>query len=284
MGDRPTQPKPGAPDVCEVVAFYRFVPLDDRENLASRLRDRMIRQNVLGTVLLAPEGINGTISGAPGDVAQIMAFVRAHPGLGGLGGHSSFAPGHVFSRVKVRLKPSLINLGREVDPTRGTGASVRPEDWNELVGDPEVVLIDTRNDYEVHAGSFRGAIDPGIKRFRDLPAFIGAHLDPSRHRKIAMFCTGGIRCEKSTAWLIERGFAEVYQLRGGILNYLQSVPRERSLWEGDCYVFDERVGVDHDLRPSDRARFCPGCGHALTTKLRCDPAFEPGRCCPRCPG
>jgi len=161
---------------------------------------------------------------------------------------------------------------------------VPPDRWNELVDDPEVVVIDTRNDYEVHAGSFEGAIDPKIKRFRDLPAFVEEHLDPGRHKKVAMFCTGGIRCEKSTAWMLGQGFEEVYHLEGGILRYLAEVPDEASRWSGDCYVFDERVGVDHGLRPSDAAKFCPGCGHALTTKLRCDPAYVAGERCPRCSG
>lgn len=269
-------------DACEIIAFYRFVPIEDCEGLGARLKGEMLDRGVRGTVLLAREGINGTISGAGSDVARVMAVIRAHRGLEGLRGTVSHAPGHVFGRAKVKIKPTLINLGTRVDPGRGTGTYVDPQDWNRLISDPEVVLIDTRNDYEVHAGSFEGAIDPGIKRFRDLPAFVGAKLDPRRHKKIAMFCTGGIRCEKSTAWMLDQGFEEVYHLRGGILGYLGSVPKERSMWHGDCYVFDERVGVDHDLAPSDRGHTCPACGHALTTKLRCAPEYVPGQRCPRC--
>ncbi|MEX0875989.1 MAG: rhodanese-related sulfurtransferase [Phycisphaerales bacterium] len=267
----------------EILAFYRFVEMAGCAAFAPVLKAAMLERDVMGTVLLADEGINGTISGLPGAVGEVMEIIRERPGLGGLECRVSHAPGHVFNRAKVKVKPSLINLGEEIDPAAGAGVYVDPGAWNGLISDPDVVVIDTRNDYEVHAGSFRGAVDPGIKRFRDLPGFVEGNLDPRRHRKVAMFCTGGIRCEKSTAWLLQRGFEEVYHLRGGILGYLEEVPAEESLWEGDCYVFDERVGVDHGLRPSDRAKFCPGCGHALTTKLRCAPAYVPGRRCPRCP-
>jgi len=266
----------------DIAAFYKFVPIEDCEQWAPQLKQQMIDLDVLGTILLAPEGINGTISGEPDAVAAVMRTIRAHDGLADLAHKTSHAPGHVFNRAKVKVKPTLINLGPDVDPTQCVGTYVPPEQWNELISDPEVVLIDTRNDYEVHAGSFEGAIDPKIKRFRDLPEFVESNLDPSKHKKIAMFCTGGIRCEKSTAWMLEQGFQEVYHLEGGILRYLEEVPADQSAWRGDCYVFDERVGVNHELLPSDAAKFCPGCGHALTTKLRCSPEYVPGQRCPKC--
>lgn len=268
----------------DIVAFYKFVPLDDAEQWTPVLKQEMLDRDVMGTILLAHEGINGTISGTPDAIEDILSIIRAHDGLGGLMHKASHASGHVFNRAKVKFKPSLINLGPDVDPNERVGTYVKPKDWNALISDPEVVLIDTRNDYEVHAGTFEGAIDPKIKRFRDLPEFVEKHYDPGTHKKVAMFCTGGIRCEKSTAWMLEKGFEEVYHLEGGILKYFEDVPREQSKWKGDCYVFDERVGVDHDLNPSDEAKFCPGCGHALTTKLRCAPEYIPGVQCTRCPG
>lgn len=273
---------PAREGVYDIAAFYKFVPIDDSDDWAPALKRQMLDGDVMGTILLAPEGINGTISGTPEAVAEILAIVRGHVGLGDLMQKTSHAPGHVFNRAKVKVKPTLINLGAEVDPNQRVGTYVKPRDWNALISDPEVVLIDTRNDYEVHAGTFEGAVDPKIKRFRDLPEFVEKHYDPKQHKKVAMFCTGGIRCEKSTAWMLGQGFEAVYHLEGGILKYLEDVPREQSMWRGDCYVFDERVGVDHDLNPSDSAKFCPGCGHALTTKLRCAPEFIAGERCPKC--
>ena len=266
----------------QVVAFYKFVAIDDCADFAPALKQEMLDRDVMGTILLADEGINGTISALPQHNDEILSIIRAHPGLEDLQHKTSHAPGHVFNRAKVKVKPTLINLGPEVDPNQCVGTYVKPRDWNALIRDPEVVLIDTRNDYEVHAGTFEGAIDPKIKRFRDLPDYVQEHLDPSTHKKVAMFCTGGIRCEKSTAWMLEQGFEEVYHLEGGILKYLEEVPASESAWKGDCYVFDERVGVDHDLNPSDSAKFCPGCGHALTTKMRCAPEYVPGQRCSRC--
>lgn len=279
---RAANPRAGYTDAYDIAAFYRFVRIDDPDAWAPVLKRQMLDRDVLGTVLLACEGINGTISGTPDAVGEIMGILRARDGLGDLEHKVSHAPGHVFNRAKVKVKPTLINLGAEVDPNQCVGTYVEPEQWNELISDPEVVLIDTRNDYEVHAGTFEGAMNPSIKRFRDLPAFVESNLDPSKHKKVAMFCTGGIRCEKSTAWMLLQGFEEVYHLKGGILSYLERVEPESSKWRGDCYVFDERVGVDHDLRASERAKFCPGCGHALTTKLRCAPEYVAGVRCGLC--
>lgn len=284
MGDSSSSSNEVNSTMYDIAAFYQFVQIDDCDAWAPVLKQQMIDSDVMGTILLASEGINGTISGEPEAVHEILSTIRSHQGLEKIPHKLSRAPGHVFNRAKVKVKPSLINLGPDVDPRQRVGTYVPPDRWNELISDPEVVLIDTRNDYEVHAGSFEGAIDPKIKRFRDLPEFVEQNLDPSKHKKVAMFCTGGIRCEKSTAWMLEQGFEEVFHLEGGILRYLEEVPAEQSAWHGDCYVFDERVGVNHELLPSDSAKFCPGCGHALTTKLRCAPEYEPGKRCPKCPG
>jgi UPF0176 protein len=267
----------------EVIAFYMFVGIDDCESFAPALKAQMLELDVMGTILLADEGINGTISGTPESIEKIVEVIRAHDGLSDLTYKSSFAPAHVFNRAKVKVKPEIINIGTPVDPTRTVGQYVKPAEWNKVISDPEVVLIDTRNDYEVYAGTFDGAVDPHIKRFRDLPEFIEQHYDPKVHKKIAMFCTGGIRCEKSTAYMLEHGFEHVFHLEGGILKYLEEIPQSESMWRGDCYVFDERVGVNHDLDPSDSAKFCPGCGHALTTKLRCAPEYVAGERCSFCP-
>lgn len=270
----------------QIIAFYKFVPLDDCETLAPRLKQEMLDRDILGTILLAHEGVNGTISGPPASISEFITILRAVDGLDDIPLKASFASSHVFNRAKVKVKPSLISLGPEIDPTidpnRLVGEYVRPKDWNALISDPEVVLIDTRNDYEFHAGTFEGAVDPKITRFRELPDFVNENYDPKVHKKVAMFCTGGIRCEKSTAWMLEQGFEHVYHLQGGILKYLEEVPEEESMWNGDCYVFDERVGVNHELQPSDEAKFCPTCGHALTTKLRCAPQYIPGKQCSFC--
>ncbi|MGV6813646.1 MAG: oxygen-dependent tRNA uridine(34) hydroxylase TrhO [Phycisphaerales bacterium] len=272
-------------DAYEVIAFYKFVSISDCESWAPVLKQQMLDLDIMGTILLADEGINGTISGSPESITQIVEIMRAHDGLEDLPYKSSYAPGHVFNRAKVKVKPSLISIGEDerADPNKQVGTYVKPKDWNALISDPEVVLIDTRNDYEYHAGTFEGAVDPDIKRFRELPEFVRNNYDPKKHKKVAMFCTGGIRCERSTAWMLEEGFEEVYHLEGGILKYIEEVPEEQSMWKGDCYVFDERVGVNHDLAPSDEAKFCPGCGHALTTKLRCAPEYIPGKRCSFCP-
>lgn len=271
----------------DVVAFYKFVAIEDCDTFAPSLKQAMIDRDVMGTILLAQEGINGTISGLPESITQILDIIKSHDGLDDLPYKTSHAPAHVFNRAKVKVKPSLISLGAEIDstidPNKVVGEYVEPHDWNELINDPEVVLIDTRNDYEYYAGTFEGAIDPKITRFRDLPEFVNNNYDPKVHKKVAMFCTGGIRCEKSTAWMLQQGFENVYHLKGGILKYLEEVPQEQSKWKGDCYVFDERVGVNHDLEPSEEAKFCPTCGHALTTKLRCAPEYIPGKRCSFCP-
>ena len=270
----------------QVIAFYKFVKIDDCDAWAPVLKQHMLDLDIMGTILLAHEGINGTVGGLPESIEKIIAIMCAHDGLDDMPFKTSYAPGHVFNRAKVKVKPSLISIGEDeqADPNKLVGTYVKPKDWNALISDPDVVLIDTRNDYEFHAGTFEGAVDPDIKRFRELPKFVRDNYDPKTHKKVAMFCTGGIRCERSTAWMLEQGYEEVFHLEGGILKYIEEIPQEESMWKGDCYVFDERVGVNHQLEPSDEAKFCPSCNRALTTKVRCSPDYIAGKQCPFCPG
>ena len=228
-----------------VSSFYTFVAVADpralRGTLFAMLRDRAMT----GTILVAPEGINGTVCGDPVAVAGFLADLRADPRFKDLTTRGATAAAHPFKRLKVKAKREIIAFGRpEADPLLRAGTHVAPADWNALISDPDVLVLDTRNGYEVAAGAFRGAVDPKTRRFGELPEFVKANLDPTRHRRVAMFCTGGIRCEKASAYLLSLGFPEVFHLQGGILNYLATVPREKCLWQGRCFVFDEREAVE----------------------------------------
>ncbi len=230
----------------KVSAFYKFVRIDDPDALREILFAALQARAMKGTILLAGEGINGTISGTPDAMADFLDELRRDSRFADLVTKDSTAGAHPFQRLKVKVKREIISFGHPgADPSQHVGTYVAPQDWNALICDPDVFLLDTRNAYEVTVGTFAGAVDPKTRRFGDLPAFVKDNLDPARHRKIAMFCTGGIRCEKASAYLMSIGFPEVYHLRGGILSYLASVPREASLWHGDCFVFDEREGVRH---------------------------------------
>lgn len=232
----------------DVRAFYKFVSLPQFAGLREPLKSLCLANGIRGTILLAPEGINGTIAGEPVALAAAMAGIRSVPEFSDLPDKVSFADAMPFQRMKVRLKKEIVTLGVEgVDPTKRVGRYVAPEDWNALISDPEVLVIDTRNSFEAKAGTFRGAIDPGTTSFGEFPGYVQTRLADARHRKIAMFCTGGIRCEKATSYLLQEGFAEVYHLQGGILKYLERVPPEQSLWQGSCFVFDERAGLSHGL-------------------------------------
>lgn len=228
--------------VC-IAAFYRFASLPQCASWREHLRQQMVLLDIKGTVLLAPEGINGTIAGSETAVNTLLeTFGELDPQLEAIKPHRSWSETVPFARTKVKLKREIISFGvAELDPARNAGTYVEPENWNTLISDPEMLTIDTRNDYEVSSGSFAGAINPQIPTFRALANFVQQQLDPQKHKRVAMFCTGGIRCEKSTAYLRQLGFSEVFHLRGGILNYLDTVPAEQSLWEGECFVFDERV-------------------------------------------
>lgn len=265
-----------------VAAFYHFADLDDCEALRGPLQQRCEDLGLLGTVLLAREGINGTVAGPERGVRRLLARLREDPRLAALEAKTAWAREAPFYRMKVRLKKEIVSLGVPgVDPRKAVGDYVAPEDWNALIRRDDVRLVDTRNDYEVHLGTFRGAEDPETRSFREFPAWVEEHLDPERDEHVAMFCTGGIRCEKSTAYLKSLGFKNVYHLQGGILNYLEQVDSKESLWEGDCFVFDNRVTVDHELREGDLT-VCPACRMPVTEEDRASPRFELHVSCPRC--
>jgi UPF0176 protein len=265
-----------------VAALYRFVTLSDFESLRQPILDQMIKMEICGTLLLAIEGINGTIAGSEASMQSFLEYLRSDPRLADLDCKLSQCDEKPFRRSRVRLKREIVTLGVEgIDPQRSVGTYVDPRAWNQLLDDPEVTVIDTRNDYETAIGKFRGAIDPDTETFREFPEFVDQNLDPSKHRKVAMYCTGGIRCEKATALMLQKGFQEVYHLRGGILKYLETIPPEESKWEGDCFVFDERVAVDHTLQPSEHL-MCFGCGWPVSIEDRQKSEYVPGVQCPRC--
>ncbi len=232
------------PMTITVSAFYKFVRIEEPGTLRAALKAELAARSMKGTILVAPEGINGTVSGEPDAMAGFLVWLRCDPRFADLVTKEATIDRHPFQRLKVKLKREIISLRRpESDPTARVGTYVKPADWNALIQDPDVLLLDTRNTYEVEAGTFEGAVDPKLKHFSHWPEFVAANLDPQRHKRIAMFCTGGIRCEKASAYLLAHGFEEVYHLDGGILNYLAQVPSDVSLWRGQCFVFDERVGV-----------------------------------------
>jgi len=265
-----------------VAALYQFAPLHDFSDLRAPLLEVCAAHAVKGTLLLAPEGINGTIAGSRVGVDAVLGWLRNDPRLSTLAHKESRHRDQPFYRLKVRLKKEIVTLGvPDVDPNVRTGTYVAPRDWNELIADPEVVVVDTRNDYEVAVGTFRGARDPETRSFREFPAYVRKYLNPGEHKKVAMFCTGGIRCEKATSLLLAEGFDQVYHLRGGILKYLEEIPPEESLWEGECFVFDERVAVGHGLSPGSHT-LCRGCRMPLSPEDRQSPDFREGICCPRC--
>lgn len=266
----------------QVAAFYKFVPLDDVEGLQQDLRNLCKESEVLGTILLAFEGINGTIAGPADELNSLFEFLNQYTGLENLNKKISYCNRNPFYRLKVRLKKEIVTLGVEgIDPGKAVGEYIAPEEWNELISQPDVRLIDTRNDYEVGLGTFNGAENPGTQSFRDFPAWVETNLDIEKDRKVAMFCTGGIRCEKSTALLKELGYENVYHLEGGILNYLEKVPTDESMWQGDCFVFDNRVTVDHDLAEG-RYELCPACRMPLSEEDRESVKFEKNVSCPKC--
>jgi UPF0176 protein len=225
---------------------------------------------------------NGTVAGERAGIDGWLAYLRRDPRLEALEVKESYCEAIPFKRSRVRLKKEIVTLGVDgIDPLQAVGTYVNPQDWNDLISDPDVVLIDTRNDYEVAIGTFKGATNPNTHSFRQFPQFVAENLDPAKHPKIAMFCTGGIRCEKSTALLKQNGFQEVYHLRGGILKYLEEVDEGQSLWEGECFVFDGRVSVGHGLRESDHV-MCFGCGWPVTKEGQLQPEYVAGVQCPNC--
>ena len=269
-------------DSIVVAALYKFVRLGDFEQLREPLLALMLAQDVRGTLLLANEGINGTIAGPRAGIDTVLGWLREDPRLADLEHKESFHDAHPFLRTKVKLKKEIVTMGVEgIDPNRTVGTYLSPQEWNAVISDPETLLIDTRNDYEVEVGTFKGAINPETRTFREFPEYVKESLDPARHKKVAMFCTGGIRCEKSTAYLKEQGFEEVYHLKGGILKYLEEMPKEESLWEGECFVFDERVTVDHDLNPGEFDQ-CHACRRPISEQEKASEKFQLGVSCPKC--
>ncbi len=265
-----------------VAALYRFTRFTDPAALRPGLQALCEAEGVRGTLLLAREGINGTIAGTAEGVDAVLAGIRALPGCVGLDCKMSLAAEMPFRRAKVRLKREIVTMGApEVDPAAAVGRYVDPADWNALIARPDVAVIDTRNDYEVAIGSFEGAVDPGTRSFRDFPAWWQANRDRFEGKRLAMFCTGGIRCEKATSYLLGQGVEEVHHLKGGILKYLEEVPEEDSLWQGACFVFDGRVSLEHGLREGDHV-LCHACRRPLEPGDRARPEYEQGVSCHHC--
>jgi UPF0176 protein len=269
-----------------VAALYRFTELTDCESICGPLEIECRKQGVRGTLLLAPEGINGTISGTPKGVTSILDHIRELPGCTDLHVKLSTASHMPFHRLKVRLKREIVTMGEpDINPLASSGTYVEPQEWNALISDPDTIVIDTRNEYEVAVGTFAGAIDPKTASFRDFPKwFRGVReelLGSGKPPKVAMFCTGGIRCEKSTAFLKQEGVEEVYHLKGGILKYLETVPEEASLWQGECFVFDQRVTIGHGLQQGTH-ELCHGCRRPLSPQELASPLYEAGVSCAAC--
>ncbi len=272
-------------------ALYKFVSLPDFAALRDPLHDFCTARGIKGTLLLAAEGINGTVAGPERGIRELLARLRSDPRLASLEHKESWSEREPFYRLKVKLKKEIVTLGVEgIDPNRMAGTYVKPDAWNQLIHEPGVVLIDTRNDYEYQVGTFEGAINPATDSFSQLPDWVDRQMQPGgclaprpdgSKPRVAMFCTGGIRCEKSTAFMRTKGFDEVYHLEGGILKYLETVPAAQSAWQGECFVFDERVSVGHDLQPG-HFELCRSCRHPLSAEDKASPLFEDGVSCPRC--
>jgi UPF0176 protein len=267
-----------------VAALYRFARFPDPAALRPGLLEVCLANGVKGSLLLAPEGINGTFAGSREGVDAVLAAIRSLPGCEGLEWKESQATSMPFGRMKVRLKREIVTMGQpDVDPVARVGNYVSAQDWNALISDPDTVLIDTRNDYEVAIGTFGGAVDPGTRAFGEFPQWWQENRDRFAGKRIAMFCTGGIRCEKSTNYLLGQGVAEVHHLKGGVLKYLEEVPEEASLWQGECFVFDDRVSVGHGLVPGG-LRSCGACRRPVTAAGQAHPDYEEGVCCAACAG
>ena len=266
----------------KVAALYRFVTLEDLPALQSEIKQVCQENDICGTLLLAHEGINGTVGGSEAGIDNLMACLEEKCEISKGEVKFSTASDQPFRRMKVRLKQEIVTLrAPKADPNKQVGTYVDPENWNALMNDPDVTLIDTRNDYETAVGIFKGAIDPDIKTFTEFKDYVEENMDPTKQKKVAMFCTGGIRCEKASSYMLTKGFEEVYHLKGGILKYLENIPKEESLWDGDCFVFDRRVAVGHNLEESPYD-LCYGCRYPITEEDRQSDAYEKGVSCPHC--
>jgi len=265
-----------------VAALYHFATLDNYQSMRAPMQAFCNQHAIKGTLLLAHEGINGTVAGTRKNIDALLNYLRSDTRLQGLDHKESSANAWPFYRMKVKLKKEIVTLGVDgVDPNVCVGTYIEPKDWNKIISDPDVLVLDTRNDYEYEIGTFQGAIDPDTTTFRQFPDYVQEHCDPSQHKKVAMFCTGGIRCEKASAYMLQQGFEEVFHLKGGILKYLEEVPEEESLWQGECFVFDDRVAVKHGLSEGEY-ELCRGCRWPLTPADKQNEHFEAGICCERC--
>jgi UPF0176 protein len=265
-----------------VATFYKFVTLSNCQEKRTEILRVCQQSQVKGTILLAKEGINGTIAGSRQGIDQVLSFLHSDPHFQDLEIKESFALSPPFERLKVRIKSEIVTLGKpEANPNEQVGEYVSSQQWNQLLEDPETIVIDTRNDYEVAIGTFKGAKNPHTHSFREFPDYVKQQLDPQKYPKVAMFCTGGIRCEKATSYLLTQGFKEVYHLKGGILKYLEDILPEDSLWEGECFVFDERVTVKEGLELGSY-ELCLGCGYPLSQEDKASFNYEQGICCPHC--
>jgi UPF0176 protein len=265
-----------------IVAIYKFAALPDYVALRETLAEVCTQQKLLGTLLLAEEGLNGTLAGTEENVRAFLDHLKSDPRFDGLSLKESRSNENPFLRMKVRLKKEIVTLGQpHIDPTQQVGQYVKPEEWNALISRGDIQIIDTRNDYEIEVGSFPQAINPDTKTFRQFPEWVSKAQHLEKKTAVAMFCTGGIRCEKATSYMLEQGFEEVYHLEGGILKYLETIPKSESLWEGECFVFDDRVSVNHDLAPGTYD-MCHGCRCPISNEDKNSPHYIQGVCCPRC--
>jgi UPF0176 protein len=265
-----------------VCALYKFVTLEKFQDLRQPLLKVMEYNKIRGTLLLASEGINGTVASNRQGIDALLAWFEKDARLGNIVVKESFENSNPFNRIKVKLKKEIVTMGIEgIDPKQVVGTYVKPKDWNALISDPDVVLVDTRNAYEVKVGTFEGALNPNTTNFREFPQYVRDNLDPKANKKVAMFCTGGIRCEKSTAYLKEQGFDEVYHLEGGILKYLEEVPEADTMWQGECFVFDNRVTVNHQLEKGEYDQ-CHACRLPITKEEQTSEKFLEGISCPHC--
>ncbi len=265
-----------------VAALYRFAKFPDYESFREPLLEIMLAHEVRGTLLLAAEGINGTIAGSRSGVDAVLAWLAKDHRLAGIHAKESYVDENPFYRTKVKLKKEIVTMGVEdIDPTHIVGTYVEPKDWNALIADPEVLLLDTRNQYEVEIGTFENAINPETDSFREFPEYVKRNLDPKVHKKVAMFCTGGIRCEKSTAYLKQQGFEDVFHLKGGILKYLEEQPEDETRWQGECFVFDNRVTVNHQLEQGEYDQ-CHACRRPITEEDKDSEYYQAGVSCHHC--
>lgn len=270
------------PDLITVCALYKFVSLPDYQAMQPSISAKLKQFDIRGTLLLAAEGINGTISGSRSAINEFLDWLQADDRFHAIDYKLSYHKTQPFNRTKVKLKREIVTMGVEgIDPNEVVGTYVEAEDWNTIIADPDVLVIDTRNEYEYNIGTFENAVNPHTETFREFPDYVDSQLDPTKHKKVAMFCTGGIRCEKASAFMKLRGFDEVYHLKGGILKYLEKVEQENTMWNGECFVFDERVAVNHSLEKGQYDQ-CHACRHPITEGDKASAEYVPGVSCPRC--